>query len=56
MAYCMADCARFAIETGFRDAKQFFGLSTCQVRREKSILRLLHLCLWAQTMLRLIFW
>ena len=44
-----AYCARFAIETGFRDAKQNFGLATYQVRRHQSILRLVHLCLWAQT-------
>jgi hypothetical protein len=51
-----AYCARFAIETGFRDAKQHFGFSTYQVRREKSIVRIVHLCLWAQTLLRLRFW
>ena len=51
-----AYCARFAIETGFRDAKQHFGLSTYQVRNEKSIVRVVHLCLWAQTLLRLRFW
>jgi hypothetical protein len=51
-----AYCARFAIETGFRDAKQSFRLPTYQVRREKSILRLVHLCLWAQTLLRLCCW
>ena len=50
-----AFAARFAIETGFRDAKQFFGLSTYQVRRERSLLRLVHLCLWAQTLMRLVF-
>lgn len=49
-------CARFAIETGFRDAKQSFGFSTYQVRNETSIVRLLHLCLWAQTLLRLVYW
>jgi hypothetical protein len=51
-----AYCTRFAIETGLRDAKQFFGLSTYQVRREKSIDRLVHLCLWAQTLMRLVCW
>jgi hypothetical protein len=51
-----AYCARFAIETGFRDAKQSFGLSTYQVRNEQSIVRLVHLCLWAQTLLRLVCW
>jgi Transposase DDE domain len=51
-----AYCTRFAIETGFRDAKQNFGLSTYQVRRRQSIVRLVHLCLWAQTLLRLRFW
>lgn len=51
-----AYCARFAIETGFRDAKQHFGFSTYQVRSQKSIVRLVHLCLWAQTLLRLRFW
>jgi hypothetical protein len=49
-------CARFAIETGFRDAKQEFGLTTYQVRRERSIERLVHLCWWAQTLLRLRCW
>ncbi len=48
--------ARFAIETGFRDAKQSFGFSTYQVRRETRFVRLLHLCLWAQTLLRLSCW
>jgi hypothetical protein len=51
-----AYCARFAIETGFRDAKQHFGFSTYQVRQEKSIVRIVHPCLWAQTLLRLRFW
>ena len=51
-----AYCARFAIETGFRDAKQHFGFSTYQVRKERSMVRLVHLCLWAQTLLRLRFW
>jgi hypothetical protein len=51
-----AYCARFAIETGFRDAKQSFGFSTYQVRRETRFVRLLHLCLWAQTLLRLVCW
>ncbi len=51
-----AYCARFAIETGFRDAKQHFGFSTYQVRNNKSIIRIVHLCLWAQTLLRLRFW
>ena len=51
-----AYCARFAIETGFRDAKQHFGFSSYQVRKQKSILRIVHLCLWAQTLLRLRFW
>jgi hypothetical protein len=55
-AIVRAYCARFAIETGFRDAKQSFGMSTYQVRNEKSILRLVHLCLWAQTFLRLVYW
>lgn len=49
-------CARFAIETAFRDAKQEFGLTTYQVRSEQSIERLVHLCLWAQTLLRLVCW
>lgn len=48
--------SRFAIETGFRDAKQSFGVATYQVRREERILRLVHLCLWAQTLLRLVCW
>ena len=48
--------ARFCIETGFRDAKQSFGLSTYQVRRETSVARLIHLCLWAQSLLRLRCW
>ena len=51
-----AYCARFAIETGFRDAKQHFGFSTYQVRSQRSIVRVVHLCLWAQTLLRLRFW
>ena len=51
-----AYCARFAIETGFRDAKQSFGLSTYQVRHRASIERIVHLCLWAQTLLRLRTW
>lgn len=55
-AIVRAYCARFAIETGFRDAKQCFGLSTYQVRNEQSIVRLVHLCLWAQTLLRLVYW
>lgn len=49
-------CARFAIETGFRDAKQSFGLSTYQVRNQTGFVRLVHLCLWAQTLLRLRCW
>jgi len=49
-------CARFAIETGFRDAKQSFGFSSYQVRSKSSIERIVHLCLWAQTLLRLRFW
>jgi hypothetical protein len=48
--------ARFCIETGFRDAKQSFGFSTYQVRRARSIERLVHLCLWAQSLLRLRCW
>ncbi len=55
-AIVRAYCARFAIETGFRDAKQHFGFSTYQVRKEKSLVRIVHLCLWAQTLLRLRFW
>lgn len=51
-----AYCARFAIETGFRDAKQSFGFATYQVRKETRFVRLLHLCLWAQTFLRLACW
>jgi hypothetical protein len=49
-------CARFAIEIGFRDAKQEFGLTTYQVRSERSIEGLVHLCWWAQTLLRLRCW
>ena len=49
-------CSRFAIETGFRDAKQSFGFSTYQVRREERFVALVHLCLWAQTLLRLYCW
>lgn len=49
-------CARFAIETGFRDAKQSFGLSTYQVRSQPSIERVVALCLWSQTLLRLRCW
>jgi hypothetical protein len=48
--------ARFAIETGFRDAKQSFGFCTYQVRNQASIVRIMHLCLWAQTLLRLRCW
>jgi hypothetical protein len=44
---------RFAIETGFRDSKQLFALSTYQVRSQASVLRIVHLCLWAQSLLRL---
>jgi hypothetical protein len=55
-AIVTAYCARFAIETGFRDAKQSFGFSTYQVRRETRFVRLVHLCLWAQTLLRLYCW
>ena len=51
-----AYCARFSIETGFRDSKESFGLETYQVRKEQSIVRLVHLCLWAQTLLRLRCW
>jgi hypothetical protein len=47
---------RFAIETGFRDSKQLFALSTYQVRSQASILRIVHLCLWAQSLLRLRYW
>jgi DDE superfamily endonuclease len=49
-------CGRFPIETGFRDSKQHFGLTTYQVRSERSIERIVHLCLWAQTLLRLVCW
>jgi hypothetical protein len=49
-------CARFAIETGFKDAKQNFGLTTYQVRSELGMERIVHLCLWAQTLLRLRCW
>jgi len=55
-AIVCAYCARFAIETGFRDAKQSFGFSTYQVRKETRFVRLVHLCLWAQTLLRLYCW
>jgi len=48
--------ARCSIETGFRDAKQSFGLSTYQVRSERSIERLVHLCFFAQSLLRLRCW
>lgn len=48
--------ARFVIETGFRDAKQNFGFSTYQVRSKASLLRVVHRCLWAQTLLRLRCW
>jgi hypothetical protein len=48
--------ARFSIETAFKDSKQLFGLSTYQVRSEQSIERIVHLCLWAQTLLRLVCW
>lgn len=55
-AVISAYCARFAIETGFRDAKQHFGFSTYQVRREKRFVSLVYLCFWAQTLLRLRLW
>jgi hypothetical protein len=55
-AIVCAYCARFAIETGFRDAKQSFAFSTYQVRREVRFVRLVHLCLWAQTLLRVYCW
>lgn len=55
-ALIAAYCSRFAIETGFRDAKQSFGFSTYQVRREERFVALVHLCLWAQTLLRLYCW
>ena len=55
-AIVTAYCSRFAIETGFRDAKQSFGFSTYQVRREERFVALVHLCLWAQTLLRLYCW
>jgi hypothetical protein len=48
--------SRFAIETGFRDSKQLFSFSTYQVRSQAGILRIAHLCLWAQTLLRLRCW
>jgi len=48
--------ARYPLETGFRDGKQQFGLTTYQVRSEQSIERIVHLCLWAQTLLRLACW
>ena len=51
-----AYCARFAIETGFRNAKQSFGFSTYQVRKEARIVSLVHLCLWSQTLLQLKLW
>jgi hypothetical protein len=51
-----AYCARFALETGFRDGKQQLGLSTYQVRSAASMERIVHLSLWAQTLLRLACW
>ena len=48
--------SRFCIETGFRDSKQSFGFSTYQIRRRVGIERLIHLCLWSQTLVRLRFW
>lgn len=51
-----AYCSRFCIETGFRDSKETFGLETYQVRKEQSIVRWVHLCLWSQTLLRLRYW
>jgi DDE superfamily endonuclease len=48
--------ARYPLETGFRDGKQHFGLTTYQVRSERSIERIVHLSLWAQTLLRLACW
>jgi hypothetical protein len=55
-AIVCAYCARFAIETGFRDAKQQFGFSSYQVRKATRFVCLVHLCLWAQTLLRLSLW
>lgn len=49
-------CARFPIETGFRNSKQEFGFSTYQVRSGQSIERIAHLCLWSQTLLQLRCW
>jgi len=49
-------CARYPIETGFRNSKQEFGFSTYQVRSEQSIERVTHLCLWSQTLLQLRCW
>jgi hypothetical protein len=49
-------CGRFPIETAFRDSKQHFGFSTYQVRREVGVERIVHLCCWAQTLLRLRCW
>jgi len=49
-------CARYPIETGFRNSKQEFGFSTYQVRSEASIERVTHLCLWSQTLLQLRCW
>ena len=40
----------------FRDAKQSFGFSMYQVRREERFVGLLHLCLWAKKLLRLSCW
>lgn len=51
-----AYAARFALETGFRDAKQWFGLTTYQVRNETGFVRLVLLCFWAQTLLQLRCW
>lgn len=48
--------ARFPLEVGFRDGKQHFALTTYQVRGEASVERIVHLCLWAQTLLRLACW
>jgi hypothetical protein len=41
---------RWSIEMAFRNAKSLLGLDEAQVRKEKSVLRLLTMGLWAQTL------
>ena len=46
---------RWSIEMAFRNAKSLLGLDEAQVRKEKSVLRLALLGLWAQTLVILTY-